>query len=344
MAGEYVVDFFIPWQCLGEETSKKALEGKGKEVEVALEKPTTTKKTFAQVLKVTCDVSVNQLPMPCVKEDIVTAQIDEEDYLQGLEECKNHVYRRIILARGDKAQTHLELCLKLKVLWKDLGDWKAIPIGKGFYEFSFHSLDEMRRALTIGVWNLAPGVLRLFVWSKDFIPSTVKLTKTQCWVKLRGLPMEYWKPRTLFSITRGIGTPLSLDECTLQKSRGFFARILVDVNLQYDLPNQIMVERKGFALVVELKYEKLPEFCSLCRAIGHSMSVCKHNIIGEKGKKKSLGNNSKKKILFKGVNNEGEKDSKHEHTVEIEDASKQQIHDSSTLMDKDKENSQPHGL
>jgi len=48
--------------------------------------------------------------------------------------------------------------------------------------------------------------------------------------------------------------------------------------------------------------------------------------------------------LFKGVNNEGEKDSKHEHTTKIEDASKQQIHDSSTLMDKDKENSQPHGL
>jgi len=28
-------------------------------------------------------------------------------------------------------------------VWKALGPWKAIPLGKGFYEFEFASLEDM---------------------------------------------------------------------------------------------------------------------------------------------------------------------------------------------------------
>jgi len=64
--------------------------------------------------------------------------------------------------------------------------------------------------------------------------------------------MEYRKPRALFSIARGTGTTLSLGDCTVARSRGSFARIL---------SLQIMVERKGFALVVNLEYFHNFMFC-----------------------------------------------------------------------------------
>jgi len=48
-----------------------------------------------------------------------------------------------------------------------------------FYEFEFASLEDMRWALRMGSLQLSPGFLRLFVWKKDFIPSTMKSTKTQ---------------------------------------------------------------------------------------------------------------------------------------------------------------------
>jgi len=46
----------------------------------------------------------------------------------------------------------------------------------------------------------------------------------------------------------------------LARSKGFLARILVDVDLQYNLPLQFMMERKGFVLVVDLEYERVPDF------------------------------------------------------------------------------------
>ncbi|KAG4911617.1 hypothetical protein JHK82_052222 [Glycine max] len=43
----------------------------------------------------------------------------------------------------------------------------------------------------------------------------------------------------LFSIARGIGIPLLLDDAILNRSFGQYARVLVDVDLMHDLRDQI---------------------------------------------------------------------------------------------------------
>jgi len=44
----------------------------------------------------------------------------------------------------------------------------------------------------------------------------------------------------------------------MNKTRGFFARILVDLDMFVELPSQLLVEDRGFAFVVEIEYEMLP--------------------------------------------------------------------------------------
>ena len=113
----------------------------------------------------------------------------------------------------------------------------------------------------MGSWNFSPGILGVFSWSKDFVPTTMKMTKAQCWVRIHGLPMEYWQPKVIFSIARGVGTPISLDDCTINKTRGFFARVLVDLDMLAELPSQLLVERLGFVFVAEIEYKRLLPFC-----------------------------------------------------------------------------------
>ncbi|XP_019418539.1 PREDICTED: uncharacterized protein LOC109329320 [Lupinus angustifolius] len=76
-----------------------------------------------------------------------------------------------------------------------------ILLGRGFYDFSFASVEDMR---------------------------------------ILGLPLEYWSARILFSIAGGLGVPISLDDATSSRSFGHFARILVDVDLKGALPSQIL--------------------------------------------------------------------------------------------------------
>jgi len=128
-------------------------------------------------------------------------------------------------------------------VWKALGPWKTISLGKGFYEFEFASLEDMRWALRMGSFQFSLGFLRLFAWTKDFIPATMKSTKTQVWVRIYHFPLKYWRPRAIFSIIRCLGTPLSLDDHSMRKNMGLFSRVLVDIDLLSPLPDHLLVER-----------------------------------------------------------------------------------------------------
>ena len=71
--------------------------------------------------------------------------------MAGLEDCKTHLHGWIILSKGDKPLTHLDLTKKLQLVWKVIRLWKAMFLGKGFYEFEFPFLEDMRWAPEIGL-------------------------------------------------------------------------------------------------------------------------------------------------------------------------------------------------
>jgi len=45
--------------------------------------------------------------------------------------------------------------------------------------------------------------------------------------------------------------------------------------LSKDLKHEVLVERKGFAFFVGLKYENLHEFFGFCKLVGKNASVCR---------------------------------------------------------------------
>lgn len=174
---------------------------------------------------------------------------------------------------------------KLLVLWKPLGHWGLISLGRGYYEFSFSSVEYLRSVRPVSSWNLKPGVLRLFSWTADFSPLNQRHTTAQCWIRITGLAQEYWRPRIIFSIAGNIGTPICLDaatsKCTIDRNFGHYACVLVDIDLNSNLRSQIPVERENYAFFVGVKYENMPEFCNVCQNTGHSLTSCKtKNIAG----------------------------------------------------------------
>lgn len=94
----------------------------------------------------------------------------------------------------------------------------------------------------------------------------------QLWVRILGLSQEYWHHQHLFEIAGGIGTPLQLDRATKERAFGYFARVLVDVNLSDILPSSLMVERDGHEFPVQLVYENL---CMHYGKVGHDATTCK---------------------------------------------------------------------
>lgn len=202
-------------------------------------------------------------------------KIPEEEYKAGLEGCKNNLHGHLFFPKGNASIKFDELKMKLAALWKPLGPWRMVSLGKGYYEFSFSSLVDRSSVWLIGTWNLKPGLLRLSSWTADFNPTFERQTHVQCWVRIQGLPQEYWRVKIIFAIAGGIGTPVALDEATSKKTFGHFARFLVDLDLNSCLQDQILVEREGFTFFVSLVYEKLPSFYPSCQVIGYDTSNCR---------------------------------------------------------------------
>ncbi|GAU34190.1 hypothetical protein TSUD_162910 [Trifolium subterraneum] len=222
------------------------------------------RKSFAQALQNVCDVPV------------------------GLDRCKNNLHGRLIMTKGDKPLRFQEIRENLIKAWASVEKWQITSLGNGFYEFYFQNRKDLNLVWSIGTWNLKPGLLRLSTWSNDFKPDDLKVTHTQIWIRIYGLPQEYWMPTTLFAIVSGIGTPLSLDEATKQRTMGHFARISVDVNLAEELHYHILVEREGYAFFVDIDYENLPYFCEHCCCIGHSIDKCRKINGNTNGQKKNM--------------------------------------------------------
>ncbi|CAK8537804.1 unnamed protein product [Lathyrus sativus] len=74
------------------------------------------------------------------------------------------------------------LCNKLSTIWKFIEKWGVTSFGKEFYEFSFSFIVDLQTVRASRAVNIAPGVLKLFTWTKDFNPSLQQQSTTQVWI------------------------------------------------------------------------------------------------------------------------------------------------------------------
>lgn len=107
-------------------------------------------------------------------------------------------------------------------------------------------------------------------WRRDFNLKKDLLRALPLWVKLPNLPLYLWGDNTLGKIVSAIGNPIVTDECTASKLRVSYARILVEVDITKELPQEITIQdRSGNKLQQAIKFEWKPEFCPKCQKIGH---------------------------------------------------------------------------
>ncbi|XP_024178903.1 uncharacterized protein LOC112184899 [Rosa chinensis] len=201
-------------------------------------------KTFASVLSCSIESTVNlsQLPIPVV--------------------------------HGSTPLKLYDLKASLASLWKISSPWHLVPLGKGYFDIHFNTEEDMRRIWGGGTCTLASGLFRLSQWQPDFKPvDALHQTHSQIWVRLYGLSQDYWHPQHLMEIARGVGTPLQLDRATKEREFGYFARVLVDVDMAGNLPSSLMVERETHCFPVDVVYENM---CDNCGLVGHTIDRCKH--------------------------------------------------------------------
>ncbi|CAK8544014.1 unnamed protein product [Lathyrus sativus] len=142
---------------------------------------------------------------------------------------------------------------------------------EGFFILRFHSFQDKDLVLMKGSYSICNRPMMLREWKPDFCMSKDMLRTIPLWVKLPQLPLHIWGARSLSKIGSALGTPLVTDECTTNKLRVSYARILVEIDITQELKTHILIrDEKGARLNQPIEYEWKPLYCQRCHKIGHN--------------------------------------------------------------------------
>ncbi|KAF3619943.1 hypothetical protein FXO38_32633 [Capsicum annuum] len=96
------------------------------------------------------------------------------------------------------------------------------------------------------------------------------------WVVLPGLPIYYWAEDNLNRIESYIGKPISTDRLTTEVERISYTRILIEVDITQELPEEMYIEKNDGTIHTQaIEFEWAPEFCQDCMHMGHITGKCK---------------------------------------------------------------------
>lgn len=112
---------------------------------------------------------------------------------------------------------------------------QVTDMGQDFYLVRFTKQEYYVHALVEGPWKIADNYLIVQRWRPLFSFSADITSKIAVWIRLPGLPVELCNEQFLKHIGSTLGTMLKIDELTSVHTRGKFARICVELDLDKPL-------------------------------------------------------------------------------------------------------------
>jgi hypothetical protein len=145
-----------------------------------------------------------------------------------------------------------------------------MDIGHGFFMIKFDLEADREKVIYEGPWMIFDHCVAIRPWTTDFISSQVKINKTLVWIRFPSLGMKYYDESLLLALATAVGSPVKVDVRTLDASRGTFARVCIEIDL--DKPVVGKVWFRDFWYHVE--YEGLHLLCKNCGVYGHVARNC----------------------------------------------------------------------
>lgn len=146
-------------------------------------------------------------------------------------------------------------------------------LGNGVCLFTFKSEEDKLRIMQRG-WTFFGFPLVLKQWKPDMNLEHLNIKKLHVWIRLPKLHFSLWNQPTLEKIVSYIGQPLATDKPTANRDRLDFSRVLVEVELNDELPTCIPIELEEGTKYQDVEFEWKPLLCKRCSKYGHVSAVC----------------------------------------------------------------------
>ncbi|XP_058784810.1 uncharacterized protein LOC131659670 [Vicia villosa] len=140
----------------------------------------------------------------------------------------------------------------------------------GYFLMKFKNNKEKKMVLLRGPYSIHNMPTILKNWCLEFNFQRDMIRTIPVWIKLPNLPLQMWGASSFGKIGSVVGKPLFTDECTDNKSRISYARILVEIDITKKQKESVTIkdcEGKKFNQPIEFEWK--PKYCDTCQKVGH---------------------------------------------------------------------------
>lgn len=189
----------------------------------------------------------------------ITIKFDESATLCDLMDMAKTVLVGHVQGRAYSAK---RLSQWVKEVWGgvlfDLPEVHALPRGW----FSLHFSKESHTNLVLArYWHIEMAPILLKRWSPLFDPEHEQIGAGPIWVRLPGLPLQFWAEEVFIRIGNALGTYLDHDRTYIESWNRTLARILVHLDTRDGLEEHITLQWGRCIRVQILDYEGVPFRC-----------------------------------------------------------------------------------
>lgn len=164
----------------------------------------------------------------------------------------------------------MQLRRKIQTMWGIGGRVELSDIGNGYFIASFQDVDDYFFALEGGPWLIQNHYLTVQTWKRNFQSNAERIRNVAVWVRLPGLPRDYYDRKFFFNLGNKIGKAIKVDEMTLKRARTMYARMCVEVDINKPLLPSYSVD----GTLLKIEYEGLQCICFHCGKFGHAEQYC----------------------------------------------------------------------
>lgn len=138
-----------------------------------------------------------------------------------------------------------------------------IDLSRDFYLVAFKHEKDKNTTLSDGPWFIYDHYLTVKDWSSDFYLESVSIENIVVWIRISGLPIEYYDSKVLHLIGNRVGRAVKVDKNTLQEDRGKYVRFCMEVELAKPLLAMFTIKERKY----KIEYEGLHLMCLKYRKV-----------------------------------------------------------------------------
>lgn len=148
----------------------------------------------------------------------------------------------------------------LNQIWLISKDVLFRNIENGLFVVQFAHFRDKAKVMAGRPWTFDQNLVLLNEIEGTAQPSNIALTHCPFWIRLYNLPMDSRSENRIRMIGSGIGTVIEVDFDGIVWDKSARVKVLVDVTKPLRRIQQIRC-KGGVVAIVEVKYERLPNFC-----------------------------------------------------------------------------------